>query len=1459
MAVNRTGMQLHSWYYSSGTAMDLAFDFTPVNLRHNDFTTVVNYVDAEKEALKKHDLNFINAGADISDSEADFDLDVSVEDCRVGFRFPINLMNEYVPEREVVAWDLTDRNIVDVILGYWGDKCDLTSILTNEHPSELSSFIPDRLSVAAANFVTQHLESLHLQDARIIARIVGEYFVKCHYLTSVTGARAALAAKEWIEKFKREHGAGDAKFRNLDHLDTQASNLIENLFGSNVQVTKHQDPKLTDRRLRSFEPVALYGSKWFPTGERFWANMWRLYFYNKIDASALSSIIRNYSKPDGCMSKEGSTWYPVSPYHLHMMHQILFCKYNVYIISGYVTYFETSEKGTIPVTVPCEYAYDKIPSHIRNWYNSTFHRPALLASFETHKEWKLGNPIHRHRTDSKVIHSVQTEFSRHALFWWLQKVVFIVNKKQIATSNFWIETIRITIGTFITNLAKCEFGLVTDVISEKWSIDLDRNDMNFEEFANYLQSNLKKIQSNTERIQNDLIHPIWEVQVLPLQWKFGKCYNLEHDHFNATDQELFISVNSSCETWQQVEQNLIKQIQVNDDFRIGNLRINDGIASFPDPNSHLEGYESNFEYDWIWNFVIINEPDRQQVCYTLLHNAFYDFLLRLNDPYFILWPGCVRHPDPAPGNMTVCPYTFNADGYHISASENNVRTRESIKQHYISLNDHLLRNNIVSSLGVLMEDSQNDPFYTVMEGDMLRCMFKGVDCENGLRVFCIPVANCSDSKEIKINTGIIGPISDRNDYSTTFSKYQDTATLKALHERHYAHNLSQLHLNKMRVSVHAFIPFFVGINWHRVKKNITHLDLSTKFIQKFRNKIKSSIEILKRKAGIALKGIPSLSFLPSVNLAVAELMHNTIDGILGAIASVAIDSIKHIKNNAAMFRLYDETFRHLAYENGYRSSLTPSTHLFRGGGKGLKTSKAINTYISSFTLGVVGDALGVDPAILSTLRKMLTWLGLFHSPTLTGAKVVKLVNLCDEICQDIEKIPKLAKFFWNKGRIRVWRNLNQIKLFWLNSADRFIGMIFERLNKLSRLRDIKMKQQNKSAVLTQHTILERAIKDLETIILDNEGQLGSGFIELFQQDEEYCWLLHKLLKYCLDDNGEFHLNRNADIDNCTFDSKFIKLMKVKNINASLWINICNKLKSNDEENADDIIEARELTETNQMKRLNISQFWNNMDYILHFLFEWESEAEFDNIRSNFIIGLQDGSIEVSHTKGMSLFYREWGDCHVRCKKDRQDIVWIKSRVAGEKDGCAQLCGIFHIKGLCSNELLSRKINQDCSNKPNNFVLCLGYRWLPLDMSKSLNYENYDFESTPLVRPTSDICVFDAADIVMKMFCSHDHLIPSKENLRWMHNAIDNFPRMKHTHFPSENCSKIPHRPELVKYWCGFGIECLCDAKRVNCEVCECRPGKIVISCLSSEWRVFRLFGIYQGLIWRYFTTKGVYE
>ena len=1436
-SVNFSRLRLEKWNHLCPSAINLILDAGPLDFALDSSSSIIpDCIEAESsEANSINDFNSIVTG-------------LTQNDCGSAAKFPIDLMANYVPEEPVVGWNLVDPIIVDFILSYWSDKYGITKLIENEEPSELSLLGPDRFSTTASNFVLKQLQSLNLQDATFVSRMVEEYYLKCNYLTAMAGAQASVVTHEWVQQFNRIHG-NDAAQQRMNQLNTQITNLIEDMYGSNVRVTEYEDKKLEKRSIRSFQPVALYGSKWFPTGSEYFANLWRLYFYNKIEASAVRSLIKHYESIDGCMSKSGSWWHPANAFQLHMMHQILFVKYNICIISGYVNYFEIGKKGGVNVTVPFLYGYDQIPNEVRNTYNSRFHRNAMLASFETQKQWKLGNPVHRHQTQSKIIHSVETEFSRHALFWWLEKVVFIVNKNQVNSNNFWTKTIKITMGTLVAQLSESKFGLVTDVKSEKWSIEFEREDMNFEQFANYLDATLKKIQSKSERITNQLIHPIWEVQILPLQWKFSDCFDAKHDHFNYSDQELFLLIDSNCRTSKQIEENVIEQIQVNDEFRIGNLSINDGIVEFSDPNEHLPGYQSHFKYRWMWNFVIIIDvlTNEQNVCFTLLYEPLYDFLVVLNDPFFFLWPGCVRRPEKAPGNMTVCPYTFNADGYTISASENNVRTKESVKQHYISWNDHLLRNNIVSSLGVVIEDNRNDAFYTVMEADMLRCLFKGVVCDNNLRVFCIPFANCSDSKEIKVNTGIIGPLNDRNDYSTTFSKFESIATLKALHERHFAHNVSQLHLNKMRICAQTFIPYFVGVNWNLAKKNISHLDLSNDFIAKFQSKIRRSIETLKRKAGIALKGKPSLSFLPSINLAVPELMHNTIDGILGAIASVAIKSIKKIKKNDEMFKIYNQTFRKLAYSSGHRPSLIPSTHLFKGGGKGLKTSKAINTYISSFTLALVGNVLGVEPSILSTLRKMTNWLGLFHSPTLRGTNVTKLVDLCDEICERIEKNKELASFFWLKGRIRVWRNLNQTKLYWFAWADRFIGMIFDALNKLSKLRETKFKQQQKSELLTKHTLQQRAIKDFETLVLDREGPLGWGFIELFQSDDEFCWLLHKFLKYSLNDNGEFELNRNSDNQNCSYNSKFIKLMQVSNISSNIWINICNKLE-----------ETNEINETKQMTRMKIPLFWNNMDYILKHLFEWKSEEEFDNIRNNFIIGLQDGTIEVSNCKGMSLFYREWCDCNVRCTKSRQDIVWMKYLDKNKTDNVAQLLAIFNITGICQNNLLSQSIKENCSPTPDNCILCLGYSWIPIVASDCLNYEQYDFESTPLVRPTSEICAFDGTDIVMKMYCVHDHLIPSKHNLKWMANVIPNFPRLSDTYFPDTN-EWIIHPPELVKYWCGFGIRCMCDLNQVNCEMCHCRPGKIVISCLESEWPVFRLYGIYQGWICRYCTTRGVSE
>ena len=1465
MALNLARLDLNAWDGISSAA------FIPDELDYPEERgqIVQNFVQRERDVIEASS-NILTHPSYISDNNIEVIINEAKEENCIGTirkQFPLDQMKDYVPEKAAQGWNLLDPDIVDSILSYWGDKCGYLPIMESKNETELDSFVPDDLAVTACNYVTKHLESLHKSDARIVARLCKEYYLTNNYLVSKTGARAALAVKDWVNKFYEEEAANNSmeeeEVIGWKRFETQANNLIENMFEARIEVSEYNNTKLTARKLKSFGPVASYNSKWFPTGSEYWANLWRLYFYNKVSAAAVRSEIKHWAGPDGCMNKDGSRWHPTSAYHLHMMHQILVCNYNVYILKGYVNRWDSGKRGGMVYKEEREWAYDKIGNDIRMYYNSPFHRTALLASLETHKVFKLGNPIHRNQRNSKCIHSVQLELSRHALFWWLQKVVFIVNKKQITNHNYWTETIKITVGTFITHLSESKFGLVTDVISEKWSIEFDRDDMNFEEFSLYLQQNLDQIEKShgsDERVRNQLIHPIWELDLLPLEWKFDNCWNGKHNHFTDSDQELFLNIDVNCNSSKQIAENIICRIQVTDEFRIGNLQINDGLARFEDPNSHLEGYQNYFEYDWKFNFVIINYEEngipKKRVQHTLLHDGLYDFLLNLNDPYFRIWPGCVRHPSKAPNGMTVCAYTFNADGYHVSTCENNVRPNESIKQHYISLNDYLLRNNMVTSLGVVMEDHQNNPFYTVMEGDVIRCMFKGVECDNNLKVFCIPIANCSDGKEIKINTGIIGPLNDRNDYSSTFSKYESIATLKALHERHYAHSLSQRHLNKMRVSAHTFVPYYIGINWHRIHCNLTYLDLSHDFVQKFRNKITSSIDLLKRKAGIALTGVPSLSFLPSLNLAVPEIMHNTMDGILGGLAKKALESVPGLHQNAAISKIYNETFQKLSRSSKFRTSTLPATNLFKGSSKGLQTSKAINTYISAFTLGLVGDVIGVDPFILETLQKMLTWLGLFHSPTLNGNNIDKLVALCDEICERIESNPFLALHFWQKGQIRVWRNLNQKKLYWIASADRFIGMIFERLNKLSRLRGEKWKQQQKYIVLTNHNIMERTIKDLETTILDRIGNLGWGFIELFASDDDYCWLLHKLLKYSLE-NDEFELNRNSDVRNCSFESKFIRLMAVKDIKSQIFEDICDELKEQEDSGASEA----QVSETTSMERLKVMLFWNNMDSILEFLFQWDSVAESDGIRNEFITGLQNEEITVQHSKGFSLFYREWSDCEIRSKKTNQDIVWIRPLEDDDNhsfDFCAELQGIFIIHGLCQNPLLREHINPYSSATPDHFVLCIGSKWTPILIGTSLNYELYDFQHTPSIRPTDEICVFDAANIVMKMYCAHRHITPSKQDLKFVKNAIENFPKLEETFWPDNN-DTIVHPPELRKYWCGFAIKCLCPKQRVNCDECDSNPGQIVISCIEELWPVYRLYGIYQGSILRYLTTQTVSE
>ena len=1298
------------------------------------------------------------------------------------------------------------------------------------------SHVPNVESIQTTNQIISDMQSHSRQNQLLFAEMIASYMLKSNQFNSIMGGRMSTGLNEWLERWNRVNNNNPNQI--LHH---QSRALVNDMFEEKVECEQFRDPRLRNRAPNAFEPLELSDHKWYPCGSKWWAQQWRLQTYGKQPLKTFNTNLNTIASKEGMKGKDENGYCPTNWVELDLMHKLIFCKRDIYVINATVHEQKKNKKSIIETIANKKYAYDSIASELLSMYECPFHRAALTAPLPTFIEWNQQNPLHSaNREESAPIHSVQTEMSRYFLFYWLQKFVFIVNPNVEQTRDCMIGTIKILPGTFIVDMEQRLFGLVADVLGREWTIQFEKGERSTLDYIEYLTNELQLLASGVDRLSNELMHPNWELCVLQLQWRYEQCVVANHSHFNEHDQQLFLEVPDNVRTKDDVWNQMLVKIAVHDQLLLGDLEVNGGIITFEDPNSHLRGYSNTFQAKWQLNLIFF----RNVAIFPLQHLGLRDFFICIKCPFRGIWPGQVRSPHKTPHNQTVCLYTYNADGYNVSTSENNPRVRESIKNHYISLHDYLLKNKMVSSIGAVVEDSNNTPFYEAMTTDIINCMFRGVRCEDGLVVYGLCALQNSDGKEVVSTSGRIGARSDRNDYMTSFSRLETIETRLAKRERHFKHMISQNHINYSQIAPNAYIPIYMGMEYNLRKGSFgNNIILTDQYKKQLANYLENKVELIRRKAGSSLSGLGLLYKLPSANLNGPETTHLIISGLLSVVAVVTQYSLPGWRVHKSMSSYYNRIFKNLSKSKYYGTSLIHSTYLGAATTSGLKTSKAINTFTSVLHLALFGSILGVDPNKLKILQKLVRWFGVYYSPLLGKSRMQWLVNECDQICEMIENDAEMNDIFLQKQTIPVWRNLVHLKMYWDPIANDYDGMAFEMGNKKSRFHNIHYVSQRKNEIIIKYSNNERCIKDFEFDLLSDAPSLGTGFRQLFEEDTEYNWRIHKLLKYRfnpLDESFEINLNH----ENGPFISRHIKLMKVSAIPAIYWEKLCEAIGHDG--NTTPAISRR-------MRRSKVRECYNQIEDLIDYLFISNDDNEAEQIRTRFIQCLQNGTIQISSTNGFGLLWREFNDSVLRCDHLNQDMVWGKSRRRHIENFVMHLTGIWIIEGIYNDNFLSARIDASGPLHPESCMICVGEKWKTRDNADNLNYTSHSIESSPVVEATEEVFCCDVNEIISKMFIVHDHIAPTKHDMRMMYHAIEEFPPIEALFLKHENEEwEVPDG--ICKYWCGWAIQCMCPERRVNCQRCSCDPGRIIISCVEDLWPFYRLYSIFQGCIWRYLSA-----
>ena len=609
------------------------------------------------------------------------------------------------------------------------------------------------------------------------------------------------------------------------------------------------------------------------------------------------------------------------------------------------------------------------------------------------------------------------------------------------------------------------------------------------------------------------------------------------------------------------------------------------------------------------------------------------------------------------------------------------------------------------------------------------------------------------------------------------------------------------------------------------------------------------IRTMYSQAGVSPTIKPGISHLPNVTITNVEYAHNMFHHIWTRTCNGVKQSFANF-NNETIHSILCQLWNVCCISCIYRPADCCKSNL-RDCSKTTQVSlKTIHTYRSAFELSVNGDILGFGTMELSLLRRLVEWNGKWFCDTWNDDMIDWLIEEAHQIAITLNQSDLMPDFNDDTPCLRTWLTLVDICLFWFENAMVFVGLKFERGNKLTKIKMLTSWNVNVDILLKNLVTHTRLVKDIfaQALACTNNsnpfGRLGWGLREIISDLKTSVSPLKKLLMYeCKIQSDEIELINDSD-----FHNKSILHSVPKLVTTRAWTNLINFLETH----------ASKLTKKEGKLACKL---WYWFKFIVKAMFIARNCDEARDIQSELLRSCKCGDVKFYLLVGISTFYRTWTDSVIK----KNDTVFV--RQSNHEDDLLRIDQIVKINGLESfANRFDYNLNPNFTTHWSCIIAGFCNQWkLEHDNNHGFNYELYSIHNTPTILLSNDKRVINVEWIVQQCYMSHDHIIPCKQDLIGVQRAVSNWPSNNESNWPN-----VPN-PNLIDVtnvdidelpYCGIGWKCS-SHNQLNCAGClndiMMNKGQIIYDCKQDDWSYFKAFTIYQGYIPRLFNARTINE
>ena len=680
--------------------------------------------------------------------------------------------NNWEPRQYLLK--LGEPDTIRQCLSYWSHESGIDQWVHD--PQWMFKKIPSQHETSVASELDTDFANLHESDLTLLCKIYTDIVMQDESFISLI---PYTVHEKWMNMCVIYDGFDIEHFNEHRQRLKQYYDIQWNIENSTHDYTKKGPSNIAPSSNPDF--------KWYPGPCRFWMDEYYRWMMGIIDQGHVLKTINRVQLSEITVPdhNEENLWVPLNQWHLYRMYRSASIVNAVSLIKCYPPPHDinTSNKERV-------FAYDSFVSDLTMYLQNPLHREALLGTKKQHMQYLNKNPMNRGTQCTHPYHSCDWRLSKFGLFKFLEKVVFVVNSANNG-QHLW-ETKMITVGTFIDIGNKNDFALVTNVISTKWTFEMDRDVDNQETFLEWnirLLKYIDNVANNLDNIDNKYLYPKYHLKILPLFWKFQYCQQLhKHEHADrshADYRQVWLNVTNMT----KYASNLITTITVTDNIGIHSLAVSNMLL-FPDPNKYGQNELVNENSIWHWNVIV----DNQHAMSPLMNKDLILLFRCLKDPFDKIWAGKQNLHD-INTKMIVLPIQMNTDAFEYIQNSTSKSGQQSTKENFICPVDHALSNNLLTSFGVVISGMNNMPFYEMFAKDILHSMFVGHEVEiwpqHTINVFIYLCGMLNDGDETRNVTGLVGGSGSRPDYFTVFNKHSPISTFLKQPYRHHKIMITQ--------------------------------------------------------------------------------------------------------------------------------------------------------------------------------------------------------------------------------------------------------------------------------------------------------------------------------------------------------------------------------------------------------------------------------------------------------------------------------------------------------------------------------------------------------------------------------------------------------------------------------------------------------------------------------------------